>query len=152
MVPLKAYEQPSELVKMYPYLYNKKDFKKKKVKQRAWKEIDNELDLENGKVVEQLWNNLKNLRSKRCTKLKEVDVSVAAADLVNKAQTALEELNYFSWLFRFVNVRKTKSNLSLTKEGGEEDFDEDQYEDERNKEDDNNEDESNEGYDDEDQY
>ena len=150
MVPLKAYEQLSELVKMYPYLYNKKDFKKKKVKQRAWKEIDKELDLENGKVVEQLWNNLKNLLSKRRTKLKEVDVSVAAADLVNKVQKALEELNYFSWLFRFVKVRKTKSNLS--KEGGEEDFDEDQHEDERNKEDENNEDESNEGYDDEDQY
>ena len=152
MVPLKAYEQLSELVKMYPYLYNKKDFKKKKVKQRAWKEIDKELDLENGKVVEQLWNNLKNLLSKQRTKLKEVDVSVAAADLVNKVQKALEELNYFSWLFRFVKVRKTKSNLSLTKEGGEEDFDEDQYEDERNKEDENNEDESNEGYNDEDQY
>ena len=152
MVPLKAYEQLSELVKMYPYLYNKKDFKKKKVKQRAWKEIDKELDLENGKVVEQLWNNLKNLLSKRRTKLKEVDVSGAAADLVNKVQKALEELNYLSWLFRFVKVRKTKSNLSLTKEGGEEDFDEDQYEDERNKEDENNEDESNEGYNDEDQY
>ena len=54
MVPLKAYEQLSELVKMYPYLYNKKDLgiKTKKVKQRAWKEIDKELDLENGKVVE----------------------------------------------------------------------------------------------------
>ena len=56
MAPLKAYEQLSELVKVYPYLYNKqeKDFKKKEVKQRAWKEIDKELDLENGKVVEQL--------------------------------------------------------------------------------------------------
>ena len=48
---------------MYPCLYNKqgKDFKKEEVKQRAWKEIAKELDLENGKVGEQLWNNfLKN--------------------------------------------------------------------------------------------
>ena len=41
---------------MYPCLYNKqeKDFKKEEAKQRAWKEIAKELDLENGKVVEQL--------------------------------------------------------------------------------------------------
>ena len=55
-------------------------------------------------------------------------------------------------MFLFVKVRKTKSNLSLAKEGGEEAFDEDQYEDEQNNEDENNEDESNEGYNDEDQY
>ena len=62
MAPFKRCEKLSELVKVYPYLYNKKekDFKKEEVKQRAWKEIANELDLENGKVVEQLWNNLKN--------------------------------------------------------------------------------------------
>ena len=60
MAPFKRYEQLSELVKMYPCLYNKqeKDFKKEEVKQRAWKEIAKELDLENSKVVEQLWNNL----------------------------------------------------------------------------------------------
>ena len=76
-------------------LYNKqeKDFKKEEVKQKAWKEIAKELDLENGKVVEQLWNNFKKLLSKRRTKLKEVDVSGAAAGLVNKARKALEGLN-----------------------------------------------------------
>ena len=83
--------------------------------------------------------------SKRRTKLKEVDVSGAAAGPVNKARKALEELNYLSWLFPFVKVRKTKSNHSLAKEGGEEAFDEDQYEDEQNNEDENNEGESNEG-------
>ena len=43
MTPFKRYEQLSELVKMYPSLYNKqeKDFKKE-VKQRAWKEIVND--------------------------------------------------------------------------------------------------------------
>ena len=50
----------------------------------------------------------------------------------------------------FVKQRKTKSNLSLAKEGGEGAFDEDQYEDEQNNDDENNEDESNEGYNDED--
>ena len=77
MAPFKCYEQLSELVKMYTCLYNKqeKDFKKEEVKQRAWKEIAKELDLENGKVVEQLWNNYKKLLSKRRTRLKEVDVS-----------------------------------------------------------------------------
>ena len=90
--------------------------------------------------------------SKRRTKLKEVDVSGAAVGPVNKARIALEELNYLSWLFPFVKARKTKSNLSLAKEGGEEAFAEDQYEDEQNNEDENNEDESNEGYNDEDQY
>ena len=46
MAPFKLYEQLSELVKMYPCLYNKqeKDFKKEEVKQRAWKEIAKELD------------------------------------------------------------------------------------------------------------
>ena len=83
---------------MYPCLYNKqgKDFKKEEVKQRAWKEIAKELDLENGKVGEQLWNNLKKMLSKQRTKLKEVDVSGAAASSVNKARNALEKLNYFS--------------------------------------------------------
>ena len=135
-------------------MYNKQeqDFKKEEVKQRAWKEIAKELNLENGKVVEQLWNNFKKLLSKRRTKLKEVNVSGAAAGPVNKARKALEELNYLSWLFPFVKVRKTKLNLSLAKEGGEEAFDEDQYEDEQNNEDEKSEDESNEGYNDEDQY
>ena len=55
-------------------------------------------------------------------------------------------------MFPFVKIRKTKSNFSLAKEGGEEAFDEDQYEDEQNNEDENNEDKSNEGYDNEDQY
>ena len=100
MAPFKRYEQLSELVKMYPCLYNKQeqDFKKEEVKQRAWEEIAKELDLENGKVVEQLWNNFKKLISKRRTKLKEVDVSSAAAGPIKKAWEALEELNYLSWL------------------------------------------------------
>ena len=55
-------------------------------------------------------------------------------------------------MFPFVKVRKTKSNLSLAKERGEETFDEDQCEDEQNNEDENNKDESNEGYNDEYQY
>ena len=119
MAPFKRYEQLSELVMMYHCLYNKQeqDFKKEEVKQRAWKEIAKELDLENGKVVEQLWNNIKKFLSKRRTKLKEVDVSGAAAGPVNKARKALEELNYLSWLFPFVKVRNTKSNLSLAKKG-----------------------------------
>ena len=152
MAPFKRYEQLSELLKMYPYFYNKKekDFKKEEVKQRAWKGIANELDLENGIVVKQLQNNFKKLLSKRCTKLKEVDVSGAAVGPVSKARKALEELNYLSWFFPFVKARKTKSNLSLAKEESEEAFAEDQYEDEHNNENENNEDESNEGYNDED--
>ena len=69
MTPFKRYEHLLEFVKMYPCLYNKqeKDFKKEEVKQRAWKEIAKELDLENGKLVEQLWNNFKKLLSKLCS-------------------------------------------------------------------------------------
>ena len=60
MAPFKRYEQLSVPVKMYLCLYNKqeKDFKKEEIKQTAWKEITKELDLENGKVVEQLWKNV----------------------------------------------------------------------------------------------
>ena len=70
MSPFKRYEQLSELVKMYPCLYIKqeKDFKKEEVKQTAWKEIAKELDLEKGKVIEQLWNNKKKMLSKQSTK------------------------------------------------------------------------------------
>ena len=59
MAPFKRYEQLSELVKIYPCLFNKQeqDFKKEEIKQRAWKKIAKELDLKNGKVVEQLLNN-----------------------------------------------------------------------------------------------
>ena len=66
MAPFKRYEQLSELVKMYPCLYNKqeKDFKKE-VKQRAWKEIAKELDLENGNVVEQLWKSVKSVLTQK---------------------------------------------------------------------------------------
>ena len=61
MAPFKRYEQLSVPVKMYLCFYNKQenDFRKKEVKQTAWKEITKELDLENGKVVEQLWKNVK---------------------------------------------------------------------------------------------
>ena len=90
--------------------------------------------------------------SKQRTKLNEVDVSGTAAGPVNKTRNALEELNYLSWSFPFVKVRKTKSILFLAKEGGEEAFEEDQYEEEQNNEDETNEDESNEGHNDEDQY
>ena len=67
MAHLKRYEQLSEFVKMYPCLYNKqeKDFKKEEVKQRAWKEIAKELDLENGKVVEQLWKSVKSVHTQK---------------------------------------------------------------------------------------
>ena len=67
MAPFKRYEQLSELVKMYPCLYNKqeKDFKKTEVKQTAWKEIAKELDLENGKVVEQLWKSVKSVHNQK---------------------------------------------------------------------------------------
>ena len=70
MSPFKRYEQLSELVKMYPCLYIKqeKDFKKEEVKQTAWKKIAKELDLEKGKVIEQLWNNKKKMLSKQSTK------------------------------------------------------------------------------------
>ena len=98
MTPFKCNEHLSELVKIYPCLYNKQEIDfKKEVKQRVWKEIPKELDLENYKVVVQLWNNLKSLLSKRRTKLKEVDVSGAAAGPVNEARKALEERSYFSW-------------------------------------------------------
>ena len=90
--------------------------------------------------------------SKRRKTLNEVDVSGTPAGPVNKARNALEELNYLSWLFPFVKVRKTKLILSLAKEGGEEAFEEDQYEEEQNNEDETNEDESNEGHNDEGQY
>ena len=99
MTPFKRNEHQSELVKIYPCLYHKQeiDFKNEEVKQRVWKEIPKELDLENYKVVEQLWNNLKSLLSKRRTKLKEADVSGAAAGPVNEARKALEERSYFTW-------------------------------------------------------
>ena len=105
-------------------------------------------------MVKQQKNLLKfrKLLSKRRAKLKAVDVSGAAAGPVNKAWKALEELNYVSWLFQFVKVRETKSNLSLAKKGVQEALDEDQYEDKQNNEDEKNKDESNEGYNDEYQY
>ena len=62
MAPFKRYEQLSELVKMYPCLYNKqeKDFKKEEVKQSLERNSQDPRP-KNGKVVEQLWNNfLKN--------------------------------------------------------------------------------------------
>ena len=67
MAPFSRYKQLSELVKMYPCLYNQqgKDFKKEEVKQRAWKEIAKELDLENGKVVEQLWKSVKSVLTQK---------------------------------------------------------------------------------------
>ena len=50
MAPFKCYEQLSELVKMHHCSYNKQEkyFKKEEVKQRTWKEIAKELDLEYG--------------------------------------------------------------------------------------------------------
>ena len=55
MTPFKSNENLSELVKLYPCLYNKqeKDFKKEEIKQRAWKEIAKELDIASGKEAAQ---------------------------------------------------------------------------------------------------
>jgi len=55
MAPFKNNEKLSELVKLYPCLYNKQesDFKKEDMKQRAWNEIAKELDLASGKKAEQ---------------------------------------------------------------------------------------------------
>ena len=63
MVHFKRYEQLSKLVKMYPCLYIKqeKDFRE----HRTWKEIAKELDLENGKVVEQLWKSVKSVLTQK---------------------------------------------------------------------------------------
>ena len=99
-------------------MYNKheKDFKKEDIKQQAWNKIAKELNISNGKEAEQYWRNLKKLLSKRRCKLKEVDVSGASVGPVNKARKALKELNYLCWLFPFVKVRTTKSNLTTSKE------------------------------------
>ena len=55
MAPFNNNEKLSELVKLYPCLYNKleKDFKKEDIKQRAWKEIAKESNISNGKEAEQ---------------------------------------------------------------------------------------------------
>ena len=85
MAPFNNNEKLSELVKLYPCLYNKqeKDFKKEEIQQRAWNEIAKELNISDGKEVEQYWQNLKKLLSKRRCKLEEVDVSCASAGPVN---------------------------------------------------------------------
>ena len=53
MTPFNNNEKLSELVKLYPCLYNKqeKDFKKEDIKQRAWNEIAKELNISNGKEI-----------------------------------------------------------------------------------------------------
>ena len=58
MAPFKCYEQLSEIVKMHPCLYNKKekDFKKEEVKQSLERNSQGTRP-KNAKVVEQLWNN-----------------------------------------------------------------------------------------------
>ena len=72
--------------------------------------------------MEQQWNNLKKLLLKRGMRLKEVDVSGTAACTAIKARESLEELQYLSWLFLFVKVRSTRSNLSTLREGIEDGF------------------------------
>ena len=98
------YEKLSEEVKRYPCLYDKqdKDFKKEDIKQRSWTIIASELNIEKSKTAETLLGNLKKLLSKRRTKLREVDVSGAAAGPVMKARKAVQELQYLTWLFPFV--------------------------------------------------
>ena len=53
MAPFSNNEKLSELVKLYPCLYNKqeKDFKKEDIKQRAWHEIAKELNISNRKEI-----------------------------------------------------------------------------------------------------
>ena len=53
MAPFNNNEKLSELVKLYPCLYNKqeKDFKKEDIKQRAWNEITKELNISNEKEI-----------------------------------------------------------------------------------------------------
>ena len=117
-------------VKLNPWLYNNQeyDFQKDEIKHRVWDEIAKELDLGNGKETEQLWN-LKKLLSQRRTKLKEIDLFGAVTGRVNKAPKAMEELNYLSWLFPFVKVSSTKSNLTTLNKTDDEGYD---HEDQKN--------------------
>ena len=64
------YEQLSELVKIR--------FQKRRSKTEGLERNSQGTRPKNGKVVEQLWNNLKKMLSKRRPKLKEVDVSVVS--------------------------------------------------------------------------
>ena len=53
MAPFNNNEKLSELVKLYPCLYNKqeKDFKKEDIKQRTWNEIAKKLNISNEKEI-----------------------------------------------------------------------------------------------------
>ena len=57
MAPFNNNKKLSELVKLYPCLYNKqeKDLKKEDIKQRAWNEIVKELNISNQKEAEPYW-------------------------------------------------------------------------------------------------
>ena len=99
MAPFNNNEKLSELVKLYPCLYNKqeKDFKKEDIKQQAWNEIAKELNISNGKEAVQYWQNLKKLLSKRRCKLKEVGVSGEGHDVCMPLFCFMKEYFFLVW-------------------------------------------------------
>ena len=82
----------------------------KKMWKKACKTIGEKLEIE-GKPAKVIWVYLKNFLSKQKMKLREVDISGAEQDTVEKARRAYKEPDLLSWLLQFVKFSATKTYL-----------------------------------------
>ena len=108
-------EALSNCAQQYKLLYDKspKDFQRKDIKKRhkAWNAVAEELGLEDGTEAEKEFTKLRRKCSRYKRDLKKKEVSGTSSAAIQKTKKKREELNYLSWLDKYTQPRKSKTNI-----------------------------------------
>ena len=101
-------EALSNCVQQNKVLYDKshKDFQRKDIKKNAWNAVAEELELEGSAEAEKEFTKLREKYSRHKRDLKKKEVSGTSSAAVQK-----EGLNYLSWLDKYTQARKSKTNI-----------------------------------------
>ena len=101
-------EALSNSVQQYKVLCCKshKDIHRKDIKKNAWNAVAEELGLEDGAEAEKEFTKLREKYSRYKRDLKKKKVSGTSSAAVQK-----EGLNYLSWLDKYTQARKSKTNI-----------------------------------------
>ena len=83
----------------------------RKIKKNAWNAVAGEVGLEDGAEAEKEFTKLREKYSRYKRDLKKKEVSVTFSSAVQKAKKKREELNFISWLDKYIQLRKSKTNI-----------------------------------------
>ena len=94
-------------------LYDKshKDFHRKDIKKNTQNAVAEEIGLEVGAKAEKEFTKLREKYNRYKRDLKKKEVSDISSAVVQKAKKKREELNYLSWLDKYTQPQKSKTNI-----------------------------------------